>query len=435
MVLFVFTLALFSLFFYEIWLRYLWLIPVIIFIWLMGFYTSTVKLKLESFNILEKYWVVIAWVIMLLWFGGVFHFFWISLEQNLVSILWINMVLWLISYVISYKDGKIAGQFWYYISIITILLLLFLQYNFTTVLSGFSYLWVLTLWVTAFILFILGIRHEIEKYIWYKLFVLIVWWIVLFVFKVTSDYFLALLLSELVLSWIFLLIYFVSQKQGYRQIDKKEISLRRILAWEKITSQTSIFQKPRFSHVQDFVKKMPKWAKYILEISNSLLVLSLIIMHTLQLSKWASQSHHIIFWLVISLFVFNVISLKKSWYTSIIQKLILFLVVNFAIYISLLSIFQTDISKVALRWVVRNIFSWVMIFYAHKTPISRLLEKRDYTFRLITTVLALITNIFLMTKTQIDKQLIFSLAVVYLWLQSFILFNGSRYIKSMKNSS
>jgi len=53
--------------------------------------------------------------------------------------------------------------------------------------------------------------------------------------------------------------------------------------------------------------------------------------------------------IIIAFFIGNVLILKKINYNSIFQNLAVFLVINFAIYLSLFSYFDGNFSSIALR--------------------------------------------------------------------------------------
>ena len=160
-----------------------------------------------------------------------------------------------------------------------------------------------------------------------------------------------------------------------------------------------------------------------------LLVIYLYFKRTISL-QWSVEQ--IFYWIIMIWFIANVYALKKIDYTSIFQRLITFLVVNFAIYISLFSIFKWDIEQVAWRWILRNVLSTCMIFSIHKTKLWEYLKKIDYVFWIFTTILALIINIILLLNTQITKSMAFSIILLYVWFQWFLIYYSIKYIKKIK---
>jgi hypothetical protein len=70
-----------------------------------------------------------------------------------------------------------------------------------------------------------------------------------------------------------------------------------------------------------------------------------------------------------------------------VQNLVVFLVINFAIYVSLFSYFNGDVGAVVSRGIFRNIFSAAMIFYAHKVPmLAKIFSKTDYMYRIVASI-------------------------------------------------
>ena len=96
------------------------------------------------------------------------------------------------------------------------------------------------------------------------------------------------------------------------------------------------------------------------------------------------------------------------------QNLVVFLVINFAIYVSLFSYFNGDVGAVVSRGIFRNIFSAAMIFYAHKVPmLAKIFGKTDYIYRIISCVAAMVVNVILLLYTGLPGELIFFLVLVY----------------------
>jgi hypothetical protein len=87
---------------------------------------------------------------------------------------------------------------------------------------------------------------------------------------------------------------------------------------------------------------MPSYATRALELMNIFLIFALMY-HYLGHIALFGNINHIFYRVVIALFVHNVFLLKKLGYNSIIQNLVIFLVINFALYVSLFSYFNGDV--------------------------------------------------------------------------------------------
>jgi hypothetical protein len=112
--------------------------------------------------------------------------------------------------------------------------------------------------------------------------------------------------------------------------------------------------------------------------------------------------------------------------------LLTFVVINFAIYISLFSAFQWDLGKIVFLWIIRNIFCAMSVFHIHKTRVWVYLKKIDYLFWIFTTILALVVNVVLLLQTEIVGQLMFPIVLLYLGIQGMILFYSIKYINRIQ---
>jgi hypothetical protein len=136
--------------------------------------------------------------------------------------------------------------------------------------------------------------------------------------------------------------------------------------------------------------------------------------------------------LVTAWFIANVYLLKRLNYTSILQRLLTFLVINFAIYISLFSAFSWDIGSIVFLGIIRNILSTMMVFHVHRTKAWEYLRKMDYLFWIFTTMLALVVNIVLLFHTDLAGGLLFPIILLYVWIQWISLYYSIRYINKIK---
>ena len=231
--------------------------------------------------------------------------------------------------------------------------------------------------------------------------------------------------------WYSVIYYILEHKPPTLQ-EQKDISVRRILAWERILKKQEDWKIKISQEVYDFVSNMPQIVKYCLEWINTFIILLLIYLYfknTLSLN-WSVEQ--VFYWVIMLGFIVNVYTLKKIDYTSIFQRLITFLVINFAIYISLFSAFKWDIESVALFAIVRNLLSTSLVFSIHKTKVWTYLKKIDYSFWIFTTLLALIVNIVLLFNTQIQRAFLLPMILLYVWIQWFLVYYSIKYIKKIQ---
>ncbi|NOZ44719.1 MAG: hypothetical protein GXP45_06335 [bacterium] len=252
------------------------------------------------------------------------------------------------------------------------------------------------------------------------------------VIQASHDNYLALLLNTAILTVLYMLIYQIKKITPLSKRKQDDISLRRILAGERISEYH--METSEFKHMLiNFIRQMPVFAKYMLEALNIIMVLLLIIVYTSDIGSLISLQNQWFFRGTIVLFTINVIFLKKIGYTSFLQKLIVFTVINFAIYVSLLRMFGSAFGSIAFWGIVWNILSSLAIFYTPKTALARIFQKRDYHYRVATTLLALLVNIILLSKAELAGQLVFSLIFLYLGLEGMVLFYALKYINKMQS--
>lgn len=419
----------FVLFFYGIGLRYLAFVPVIFLGIFFGYYGAVGTIKVKWTEILQKYSLYVAWTIILAGLVGVLNYFGIDLTTIALWLLSLNVFLRIISYLTKYQDGKLVFQIGFYLCMLLLLVMAFTFWWWKAFFSVFSMLRVLHLGITAFIIFIVGLQEDVEKYMRYTLGVLSLGAIFLLVMDQIKNIYLALTIDSLILTGIYYLIYKIFQFRPQSAEKKKEVSLRRVLAGERMTEAKKQYANIKTLEVlHRFFVGMPSWTKQLLEFFNVMIIAILIIYYSTHLWDFAAVNH-LLYRAVIATFIVNIFLLKKVWYTSIIQNLIVFLVINFAIYVSLFSYFDGDIGSVASRWIFRNIFSAAMIFYAHKVPmLAKIFSKTDYMYWIIASVGAMIVNVVLLINTKLPGELIFFLVLMYLGLQSMIIYYAARYL-------
>lgn len=368
------SIALFILYFYIIWPWYLWLIPLLSFLVFIIYYISWISFKSKANSLLQDYWLFFAWFVILSWLFFILKFFGIVTTHSIFFILWLNLLFWFWSYVFKYNDWKKIAQSWYYFSILSLLFYVWISNWFQSFFDVFSYMWLLTLAVVWFLTFVLSIYYEIEKYLHYNLLILVLWSFAILLYNQIPNIYVFLIVSVCALSWVYVYIHHVLSNKPPTKNQEKEISVRRILAWDRVLkniSKNSELSKKIYTFVQDF----PLFVKYWLEFANTLIILVLIYLYFQNALTLQWNVEQIFYRIIMIWFIINVYLLKRINYTSTLQRLLTFLVINFAIYISLFFAFSWDIWSVVFLWIIRNIASTMMVFHVHKTKIWEYLEK------------------------------------------------------------
>lgn len=197
-------------------------------------------------------------------------------------------------------------------------------------------------------IFIVGMYQKVDQYFWYMFGISTLGIVSSIVFEIVSNVYGALVINGLILTTLSTLLYKVYQYHPISAEVKKEVSVRRILAGERITQTKTYIPNTIKERIYQFVAHMPEWTKQLLEVFNSMIIIVLIVRYSTHIGQFASINH-LLYWIVIINFVANVVVLKKIKYNSIFQNLMVFLVINFAIYVSLFNIFQGNIGSVVSR--------------------------------------------------------------------------------------
>lgn len=421
----------FVLYFYIIGLWYLWLIPIFALLAFIIYYISGISFKEKTNNLFKNYWLFLAWIVVQLGIFFILKFFAVAIPNSFLFLIGLNLLLWLLSYVFTYKDGKKIAELAYYTIITTFLVYILSTQSVEVFFTVFSYFWLLNTAVVAFIVFVLSIFFDVEEYVSYKFFILFLWAIFIVLYFNIDNIYLFLIIITVWLGIIYFFIHKILSIKLPTEMQIKELSVRRILAWERVLSQKPSFSK--FSQsTYSFVSAFPNFVKYSLEFANTFVVLALIYLYfkNALVLQWGID--HLFYWLIMVWFIVNVYLLKRINYTSTIQRLLTFLIINFAIYLSLFSAFDGDLWWIMFLAIMRNILSTVMVFYIHKTKIAKYLRKVDYLFWIFSTLLALVVNITLLFQVELAWQLLFPLVLLYVWIQGMAMYYAIKYINKIQ---
>ena len=424
--------SMFIAYFFAIWLWYLWLIPLILLVWILVYSVWDISLKWKVNSLVTNYWLFLARIIIMIWFFLSAKFFDVSTINSLLFLMTLNILFFIWSYLFRYEDGKHVAHVWFLASILSLLIYAWIVFWAKTTFQTFSNIWILYFALIWFTIFILWIKYEISENLKYLFFVLATGTIVLTLYKIIPNLYVFLIVLVVLLQIWYSAIYYVLQHKPPTLEEQKEISVRRILAWERILKKQNDWKFKISEDVYNFVFNIPQIVKYCMEWINTCIILLLIYLYfknTLSL-KWSVEQ--VFYWVIMLWFIVNVYTLKKIDYTSIAQRLITFLVINFAIYISLFSALKWDIESVTLFAIVWNLLSTSLVFSIHKTKVWSYLKKIDYSFWIFTTLLAMIVNIVLLFSTQIPRAFLFPMILLYVWVQGFLVYYGIKYIKKIQ---
>ncbi|MDD3263168.1 MAG: hypothetical protein PHR61_05015 [Candidatus Absconditabacteria bacterium] len=411
------------LYFYFLGLWFLALIPLIFLIGGFAYVAIKTPISFSKFE-LSKYSLHIAWVIVLLAIFGILSFLNINFPSSLLYMLVGNFLFWILSYFFNYDDGKKIFQFGYYLILLLFVFIGLFVFNGSELNSFIVMLLSLQLGFIGFLKFILGIFVDIEDTFLYTLFVSGLLLFCVLIVSWFSSLSAGLSLISVILTGLYLgLRWFVQKKP----VNHGRISVRRILAGERVTNKT-FFSNEFLSKMYDFVVDMPQIFRYIIEILNVLVVVILFVSFV---ANWSNMSgvNHLFYWIVISFFVGNVLLLKRIEYTSFFQNLFLFFVIHFAVYVSLFSYFESNIKSIVLWSVVWNIITSLGLFVLPE-KYKDFFDHKDYWYWIVASIMSFLVNVFLLLKSGLAGELVFFLLLLYVGIESMLVFYGIKHISN-----
>lgn len=430
---FIITSVIFGLYFSYIGLWYLIIIPILLCLILARYFNYELPTHIKDQVQRQELWLPLAWICVNIGLVSLANY--IGFDQiNIALILvWLNSVCMISSFFLAYKDGEYVFQIWYYGAILYTIISSLFTATFGQRLDIVSILWAYNIGIFWFIIGINGIIHKIPSYLYYKAAVLIAWWWAIVILQYTDFSDIGLLIVSIGLTLIATALRKIGEYKPITTKVKKEISVRQILAGKKISNNTYIPEEnQRLAVISHYIQEMPSRTRMTLQAANIIIIFSGILMYVNHVTQDTTHVQHWIFRGIIICFIATNIILKYMSIQSIVQKIALYLVVNFAIYVTLFILFGQDIGTIAARWVIWNLSSGLLIFYGPESPIANILKKQDYTIWIAMTIVACIWNIVLMSKTSMPAQLTFSLAFVYMGIQGMILYYGISHIQKME---
>lgn len=413
-------------FFYNIGLWYLSFLPLFFFLFLFSAspafrFSSIFSRQIFRYPLFFAWWAILCALWWLAWYLG------IALPLVFLIILVFNFVLWLVALILSYEDGKQIFSFGYWFSLCLFLFYWLFLCSFGQYFDFLFQISSLHISLLAFALFILRLWFPQLIDLAYYFLVAICTWLVLCVLLFVPDF-----VVSLVLAWWLLFALYSGLWWFYKQrpVEQKQISVRRILAWERLITKR-VFSSLFLAQASVFLHEMPKHFLTSLEFLNIGLVVALLGYFA---GHWSSISEitQILYWFVIALFVGNTMLLKRLTVTHIIQNLFLFLIVHFAVYVSFFSYFGSAIWPVVFWTIIWNVFTSGFLFYMERVS-SGVLTRLDYWYWLVAAWLWFICNIFLLLQAPIPGELIFFLTLLYLGVEWVLLFYGIKYVGAMES--
>lgn len=411
-------------------LSYFSLFPLIFFLVILFYIFKSYSKKIDFLSFFEKSGFLFAWLLVLIWLYFLFYFLNFSFSSISIILILFNLVWWILSIVFSYSDGKISFKLGFFLSFVLYSVFSYFIY-WNTILFVFSNFAYISVWILWLFSIINALFKKEETSLHYLLFSFVLLSIILTLFILIENFVLSVFFSLFLLSLVFWSFSYVLNFKILTKTETKEMSIRRILAWEKILKKevTRKFLDKKFLYT--FVKGTPLWTKYILEFFNIILIVSLMIYY-LNAILIPNLYFFSFCWLSVWLFLINIFTLKKFDYVSIIQKLSLFLVANFAFYLTLMMLSTFfDFSQLVIFAILWNLLNIVLFLNSGKISLFVYFNKMDYIFWILVNILACIINIVLLLNLNFASELLFSLLAVYVWISWALFFYSLKYLKNI----
>lgn len=417
----------FMLYFYAIGMWYIGFLPLIFLGILFAYYGTHEGIKATSTSLLQEYSLLIARWVILCGILGIGNFFGIDLISLCLILLALNLCLWIISYLVAYTDGKTVFKRGYYAVAVFLLISMTVFEWRNWLLSTFSLLRIFHLWICGFFVGVVQLKTDVLDDFFPLLAILLLGSFGIFFLHQLPNTYIALALFWALLTGAYTWIRIYSQYVPAQQA-RATVSVRRILAGERITDQKKYLHSPFTKVLVHMLTQFPDYAKRMLELMNIFLIFALMYHYLGHIALFGSINH-VFYRVVIALFINNVFLLKKLGYNSIIQNLIIFLVINFALYVSLYSYFNGDVGALVSWAILRNVVSASLLFYAHTVPfLAKIFSPKEYLYWIIATIAALVVNIILLINTSLPGELIFFLVLLYIGVEGMLLFYAVKYL-------
>lgn len=420
-------LALFSTFFYLIWLWYLALLPIAVFVFMLSHWIKNIFTWIKIEILREKWSLILIWLVTMIGLSWILFFVGIKEISVYLILLAINIFLWLWSYVFNYEDGKLVFEVWTWILDTIILWTVLFSWWFFAFLEAITALSALMLWVYSFLQFIIWVfytKEDRRSYVIVMLWIVVLWGSILWYFYPAEWIFFAWFM---VLS-LFLLYVYIVQHREMPSKQTTKISVRRILAWERIYKRLNI---PKWKvSLYEWLEKSPKWFNIIFEYINLWLLVYLFFFFF----RWMFSSSEVHlwlrYWLWIALFLINTFLLKRVWYASDASRFALALIANFVLY-SILLIGGSNLESALPFLIIWWFICQVALFFVDRINLTLFWEK-DYLYWTIVTFIAFVCNIILLFRIDLPTQFLFSLIFVYVWIELLLMYYIVRFLNDRK---
>jgi len=240
--------------------------------------------------------------------------------------------------------------------------------------------------------------------------------------------------TQIYITALFTGIYFIQKQQNPYQ--PSPITATDIIQGKRVLEHQQNIQRlpTRIASIQKLTRETSEYTKMALSILNIITILTMMFLFWSSIGKVVNiRTIELIYWLSIILFTYNFITIKKIDYYYKIQRVFVFFIINFAIYLSLINVFGSEHNSVVWIAIGRNLLNSIAIFHSKQLLDKAIMVYHDYYYRIAANLVSTILNIGLIHKLlNLPDQLSFAIITFYLGIQGFLMYYNFNYIKKIK---
>ena len=419
--------ALFSTFFYLIGLWYLGLLPLAVLIFMLSHGIKNVFTWIKFEILREKWSLILIWLITMIGLSWILFFVWIKEISVYILLLALNIILKYGSHIFNYEDGKLIFEIWAWLMVVIILWTALISWWFFTFCDTVLLMACLMLWVYAFLQFIIWYFCWTEEKWLYEIVILwaiVIWWsIINHFYPAEWIYAFSFLILGLVFCWIYII-----QNREMPAKQTAKISVRRILAWERIFKKLNVPKRKILLH--EWLDNSPKRFDRIFEFFNIGLLIFLLLFFFWWIFTSSEVSLWLGYWLGIALFLINTFLLKRIWYATDVSRFALALIANFVLY-SVLLISGSSIETILPFLIVWGFLCQIALLFVDRINLT-LFSDKDFVYWMISTFIAFICNVILLCRVDFPKQFLFSVIFVYFGAELALMYYIFRFLNERR---
>ncbi len=402
---------------------------------------SDKKEKNRDMNqLVDKYWLIVSRSITMVGLRWVGNFLGISPEVLLHGLWAANLLILMWSLIYRYKDGIVVFHVAYRIITLCIWWWIYRHFDIDTRRKIVRIHIAANAAIYAFIHFVGGLFTDIPRYFKEILGILVHTTIILLLLQTSTNTYHGLFIAQVYITIIYSFLYYIYQRPEHTK-KLKWVSLQDILSGKRILGKrvetiTTTSTPTWVTRAQEGISQTSEYTKASLSVLNIIVILAMMLWFFFNIQESANTwIWELLYWLSIILFVTNFILIKKIDFYYKIQRVFVFFIINFAIYLSLINIsylFNRETTTIALIASVWNIANSIAIFYSNDIFSSTSVKTTDYYYRIAANLLAMIINIVLIARLlEVPGELRFALMTIYIGVQSYLMYYNIQYIKNL----